>query len=127
MTKNDEYIHFLIEREKKQEWTKPCLEMVRLRELLDSAGIGWHDQSVRNGNHTIHRTISDAMVVVNEDGEGLEFRAFSVVWGQFTYGGTDGLLEVWPWYADDPTGHLGAYEAYELCAEAIKRAKEARS
>ena len=127
MTENDEYIHTLIERERKSDWTRPCLEMVRLRELLDSAGIGWHDQSVRNGNHTIHRTISDAMVVVDECGEKVEHRVFSVVWGQFTYGGADGLLEVWPWYAEDPGGYYSAETVFELCVDAVARAKEARS
>ena len=126
MTKTSEYIHALIEREKKQEWTKPCLEMVRLRELLDSAGIGWYDGTTRNGNKCIHRTISDAMVIVNDDGEGLEFRAFSVVWGQFTEGSDDGLLEVAIWTQERAIGHCDAERAYELCVDAVKMAKDAK-
>lgn len=120
MTKNDEYIQTLIEREKAQEWTKPCLEMVRLRELLDSAGIGWYDGTTRNGNKCIHRTISNLNLTTN----GFERRAFVVTWGLFTEGAEDGLLEVTPWYGPASAyGRCDAERAFELCAKAVARAK----
>lgn len=122
MTKNDEYIQTLIERERAQEWTKPCLEMVKLRELLDSAGIGWWDGSTKNGNKCIHRTISDKNIVIKA--EGFERRAFVVTWGLFGEGAEDGLLEVTPWYGPASAyGRCDAERAFELCAKAVARAR----
>lgn len=117
-TKNDELIREYIERERSRDWTKPCDEMVDLRMLLNAEGIGWNDNSWRNANKYIWRTSSDVMHVTSD---GFEVRVFDVVWGEFTYGGPQGLLEVHTFDGDDGQGFLSADEAFEACKEAIGR------
>jgi hypothetical protein len=117
-TKTDELISGYIERERSRDWTKPCDEMVRLRGLLNAEGIGWNDASWKNTNRYLWRTLSDAVHV--NDG-GFEFRVFEVVWGEFTYGGPDGLLEVHTYDSDDPIGNLSADGALKICRDAIDR------
>lgn len=125
MTQTDEIIAGYVDEYGRHDWTRPCVEMVRLRKMLDAAGIGWHERSVvaRARNRSLWDTTSDMMVTVIEaDGRASEIRAFTVMWGMFTYGGTSELLEVRT-FDTEPVGGLDSVGAFDLCAEAIERAR----
>jgi hypothetical protein len=125
MIENDKIIREYIDTYKKMDWTRPCDEMVRLREMLDAAGIGWHDQLaiVSARNRCIWDTTSDMMVKVVDGERACEVRAFTVKWGLFSYGGADGRLEA-KTFDRACVGNLDAAGAYELCMGAIDRARK---
>ena len=80
MIENDKIIREYIDTYKKMDWTRPCDEMVRLREMLDAAGIGWHEQLaiVSARNRCIWDTTSDMMVHVVDGERACEGREFIV-------------------------------------------------
>ena len=97
----------------------PCREMMRFRDMLDAEGVPWHDDS----DPAICRTHSNETMAIKVISKGKEATSermlFSVINGEFTYGGHEGLLEVWmPWMAD-PQGHYTAEGAMELVRKAI--------
>lgn len=84
----------------------PCAEFLKFRELLDKAGIKWHDASdtellPRWGMYRTH-------------GDG-----FSCIYGTGSYGMERGLLELQCSNMVDVEGHLTAHEAFDLCAEKL--------
>ena len=75
---------------------KLCPEMAKLRETLDQMGVTWRDLSHNVGPLQVLRTRYEG-----QSGE------VSVIYGPFTYGSTEGHLEVWE-FGKEPQGHLTA-------------------
>lgn len=83
-------------------------EMNRLRALLDAEGIAWED----NTESDIARTQS---VAWKDEGS---LSRWSCICGRSSYGGIEGLLELW--FGDgDPQGWLTADEALAMIKERL--------
>ena len=86
-----------------ESFEKPCAEFLKFRELLDAAGIPWHDASEHcegdGYSWHMHRTHGDG---------------FSVIYGRGSYGARSGLLEAQVRGIPDVTGSLTAEEAFEM-------------
>lgn len=84
-------------------YEEPSAEFLKFRELLEAAGIPWHDASehhVGDGYaYHMHRTHGDG---------------FSVIYGRGSYGARAGLLEARVDGVPDVTGWLTAEEAFEM-------------
>lgn len=78
-------------------YREPCGEFIKLRELLDAAGIPWSDASTIQDYYVMHRTHGDG---------------FSVIYGFGSYGCEDRLLEVITANEIGATGNLTAVEAF---------------
>lgn len=87
-------------------------EMNRLRELLDKEGIAWVD----NTSKKVARTQSPDW----SDWHSRSKNRWSCICGAYTYGGPQGMLEVW--FGDnDPQGWLTAKEALKLIKARVGR------
>lgn len=84
-------------------YAEPCAEFLKFRELLDGAGIPWHDDS----EHIEGEGYSWHMRRTHGDG-------FSVIYGRGSYGAPAGLLEARVDGVPDVTGWLTAEEAFEM-------------
>lgn len=84
---------------------RPNAEMMRLRDMLDRAGIEWHDDS--DGVFCRTAQLSDGEIV------------FSAVCGPYAYGNielwTGTMLEA----KEDPVGLATAAEAFELIRKEV--------
>lgn len=85
----------------------PCDEFLKFRELLDKAGIEWHDAS--------DTELLPRWVMYRTHGNG-----FSCIFGTNSYGMGQGLLELQCSGVPDVTGYLTAQEAFDLCAKNLK-------
>lgn len=84
-------------------------EMNRLRKLLYAEGIAWAD-----------RTDADMARTHSADWDDGGPRRWSCICGRHSYGGPDGLLELWFGASEcDPQGWLSADEALEKIKERI--------
>jgi len=85
---------------------EPNAEMVRLRQLLDEAGIGWHDNS-------------DFVMCRTQANDGDEILDFSAICGFGAYG----VIELWTRdmriRKEDPIGLQTAEEAYQMIREQV--------
>lgn len=124
MTDTDEKIQEYIDRSKSRDWSHPCEELAKLREMLDSEGVEWVDRlaGANHRNHHFWDTASKKRVVaVGSNGLNYKVSAFVVTWGEFSEGGVDGLLEVRA-FDHDSIGNLTARGAFEACRLALERA-----
>lgn len=92
-------------------------ETERLREMLDEAGIPWVDATddfmVPSGVQVIERTQSVGWMKPKEPG-------WSVICGLGTYGGAEGLLELWfGKESDEPMGWLTAEAAIRMIRKEV--------
>lgn len=90
-------------------YEEPNSEFLKFRELLDDAGILWHDASEHHEGEGyswhMHRTHGDG---------------FSVIYGRGSYGAKAGLLEARIDGRPDVDGWLTAEEAFEM-VEGMRR------
>ncbi len=86
-------------------YREPCAEFLKFRELLDGAGIPWHDATDSCDYFTMHRTHGDG---------------FSVIYGKHGYGASMGLLEARIDGRKDVDGWLTAEQAFELVKEVAR-------
>lgn len=129
MTETDEKVQGYIDRSKARDWSHPCDELAKLREMLDSEGIEWEDRlsGIKTRNRHFWDTASkEEIALVDQDGQESVRRVFVVTWGEFSYGGTEGLLEVHA-FDHGPIGNLTANGACEACRLALERAAEQKS
>ena len=94
----------------------PGPQMTALREMLDDAGIAWTDQS----DFMFCRTQSaDEENVLCFRGSDMRRARFSVICGEYSYGGGLGLLECWTYDMAGPEGWLDADEAMRMIRECL--------
>ena len=125
MTETDEKIKGYIDRSKAHDWSRPCEQLIKLREMLDSEGLAWEDRlgKVRGRNTHFWDTASvESITTTDPNGNEYSSRVFIVFWGEFSEGGTDGLLEVQA-FDHGPIGGLTANGAFEACRLAMERAR----
>jgi hypothetical protein len=94
-------------------------EMALLREMLDKAGVEYYTDErefpVPFGEGSmVYRTASPDF---ETDDDGC-VAGFSAVIAPYSYGGSDGLLELWAKGMDEPVGWLGADNVME-CLRAV--------
>lgn len=82
-------------------------EMIKLRQMLDDMGIKWEDVSSHYEVKEI--TIDLSIYRTHFEHKG---RHISVIIGHGTYGGNEGLLEMWDGNGE-PEGYLTAEEVIE--------------
>lgn len=80
-------------------------EMDMLRKMLDKAQIEWHDNTV----------YSECMILARTQGDG-----FSVICGDGSIGGYNGLLEIWTVIMDEPEGYCTAEECMAYILDVTK-------
>jgi len=73
-------------------------EMAKLRTMLNALGVKWVD------NSTKYPIIDDIDMNIYRTYYDYKGSSYSVICGIATYGGDEGLLEVWIDRKDDPTG-----------------------
>jgi len=81
-------------------------EMVRLREMLDKAGVEYY--TIFDSTDDFDMRGYTMRSLDFEVGGGICLSGFSVILTPFSYGGSDGLLELWAKGMDEPVGWLGA-------------------
>jgi len=74
-------------------------EMARLRTMLTDMGVEWWDDS------NITLTYEYEVLNIYRTKFKYEGSEFSVIYGQNTYGYDKGLLEVWDYREEEPTGY----------------------
>lgn len=92
-------------------------EMMRLRELLDEAGVEYAT------NDDVHGYMDGSMCRLQTHSPVFEImdggvRGFSVIIAPYSYGCEDGLLEAWVQGMDEPKGWLSACDVMGLLREA---------
>lgn len=85
---------------------KPNAEMLRLRAMLDRAGVEWHDAS----DETMCRT---------SDTGGNDWGKFSAICGRYAYGNIELWTKTMQENKLDPIGLGTADEAFELIREEV--------
>ena len=78
-------------------------EMLRLRDMLDVAGVAYESSDGYLGDGSFRTYSTDFEVV--DDGC---VAGFSCILNQFSYGCAGGLLEMWAQGMDEPFGYLTA-------------------
>lgn len=105
-----------VERLEAGEKVAPGPQMLALRAMLDEAGIAWTDQS----DFMFCRTQSaDDENVLCFKGSDMRRARFSVICGEYSYGGALGLLECWTYDMAGPEGWLEADEAMRMIRECL--------
>lgn len=83
-------------------------EMIKLRQMLDNMGIEWEDVSCKDVS-SYYVTIDLSIYRTHFEYKG---RHISVITGHGTYGGNEGLLEMWDGNGE-PEGWLTAKKVIE--------------
>ena len=90
-------------------------EMLRLRDMLDVAGVRYvkNDERLEGAGGMRWQTKSPDFRIGNDmDGHNVA-HGFSVVLAPYSYGGVDGRLELWAEGMEEPFGYLTAEEVVE--------------
>ena len=96
------------------------IQLSLLAGMLDEACIGWHDDSEVFPWTSIQRPQEPNAiwrVISNDTDTPFVRREFSAICGVGTYGGDDGLIELWRRCDAEPVGYLTASEAFEMIQE----------
>ena len=89
-------------------------EMLKLRDMLDVAGVAFvkNDGKKQDAEWMRWQTKSPEFRIEEVDGRSVA-HGYSVVLAPYSYGGVDGLLELWVDGESEPFGYLTADEVME--------------
>lgn len=91
-------------------------EMMRLREMLDKAGVEYY--TIFDSTDDFDMRGYTMRSLDFEVGGGICLSGFSIILTPFSYGGSDGLLELWCKGMDEPTGWLSAKDVMRMLRKA---------
>jgi len=94
-------------------------EMLKLRDMLDAAGVAYvkNDGKKRDAEWMRWQTKSPDFRIEEVDGCSVA-HGYSVVLAPYSYGGVDGLLELWAEGMEGPCGYLDADDAMDKLRKA---------